>query len=99
MAAPQAAEVAEQPVAGPGRQAAARSLVVTLLAAALTAYVLVEVNMPLLPPLAELAVFGGLGLVLAFLGPAAAGEPAAGRSSGDRLFDWRWLDWRWLDWR
>ncbi len=97
MAAPQAAEVAEQPVAGPGRQAAVRSLVVTLLAAALTAYVLVEVNMPLLPPLAELAVFGGLGLVLAFLGPATGGKPPAGRGSGDRL-EGRWLDWHWLDW-
>ena len=35
-----------------------RSLLVAALATALTLYVLVEVNMPLLPPLAELAVFG-----------------------------------------
>jgi len=40
----------------------------TGLAALLAVYVLVEANIPLLPPLAELAVFGGLGLVLCFLG-------------------------------
>lgn len=39
-----------------------------LIAAALAVYVLVEVSIPLLPPLAELAVFGGFGLVLCFLG-------------------------------
>lgn len=64
-----------------------RSLLVAALATALTLYVLVEVNMPLLPPLAELAVFGGLGLVLCFLGTAgAAGKQSGGwRLAGDAL--------------
>ena len=64
-----------------------RSLLVAALATALTLYVLVEVNMPLLPPLAELAVFGGLGLVLCFLGTAgAAGRQSGGwRLAGDAL--------------
>lgn len=64
-----------------------RSLLVVALATALTLYVLVEVNMPLLPPLAELAVFGGLGLVLCFLGTAgAAGKQSGGwRLAGDAL--------------
>jgi TRAP transporter 4TM/12TM fusion protein len=56
------------------------------LAAALSLYVLVEANVPLLPPLAELAVFGGLGLVLCFLGPGAGGHGAGGAGgSQDRL--------------
>jgi TRAP transporter 4TM/12TM fusion protein len=61
-----------------------RSLLVTGLAAALSLYVLVEVNFPLLPPLAELAVFGGLGLVLCFLSPTAgsAGSADAGVQRG-----------------
>lgn len=46
-----------------------------LIAAALAVYVLVEVSIPLLPPLGELAVFGGFGLVLCFLGA----KPAASR--------------------
>lgn len=54
-----------------------RGMLVTGLAAALSLYVLVEVNFPLLPPLAELAVFGGLGLVLCFLMPMAGGGDAA----------------------
>ena len=43
-------------------------LIRLLIAAALAVYVLVEVSIPLLPPLGELAVFGGCGLVLCFLG-------------------------------
>jgi len=46
-----------------------------LIAAALAVYVLVEVSIPMLPPLGELAVFGGFGLVLCFLGV----KPAASR--------------------
>jgi TRAP transporter 4TM/12TM fusion protein len=67
--------------AGAARDGGWQGRIVTWLAAALCLYVLVEVNFPLLPPLAELAVFGGLGLVLCYLGtggpaPATAGRPA-----------------------
>ncbi|NBP80108.1 TRAP transporter large permease subunit, partial [bacterium] len=49
-----------------------------LIATALAVYVLVEVSIPKLPPLGELAVFGGFGLVLCFLGAAVpAGRVAA----------------------
>jgi TRAP transporter 4TM/12TM fusion protein len=47
------------------------------LAATLAIYVLVEANIPSLSPLAELAVFGGLGLVLCFLGGGMAPGNAA----------------------
>jgi TRAP transporter 4TM/12TM fusion protein len=57
--------------------AAWRGVLLTGLAAALSLFVLIEVNFPLLPPLAELAVFGGLGLVLCFLSPASGGGDAA----------------------
>jgi len=43
-----------------------------LVAAVLSVYVLVEVSIPMLPPLAELSVFGGFGLVLCFLGAKPA---------------------------
>ena len=46
-----------------------------LVGTALAVYVLVEVSIPILPPLAELAVFGGFGLVLCFLGA----KPSEGR--------------------
>ncbi len=49
-----------------------------LIATALAVYVLVEVSIPMLPPLGELAVFGGFGLVLCFFGAAVpAGRVAA----------------------
>ncbi len=81
MAAPQAAEAVEQSAGGSGRRA-----VVVLLATLLTLFVLVEVNIPLLPPLAELAVFGGLGLVLCFLGAGGPARPASGwRPAADAL--------------
>lgn len=43
-----------------------------MIATALAVYVLLEVSIPILPPLAELAIFGGFGLVLCFLGGAPA---------------------------
>mgnify|MGYP002641677804 CR=1 FL=1 len=43
-----------------------------LIATALAVYVLIEVSIPMLPPLAELSVFGGFGLVLCFLGTKPA---------------------------
>jgi TRAP transporter 4TM/12TM fusion protein len=49
-----------------------------LVGTSLAVYVLVEVSIPILPPLAELAVFGGFGLVLCFLG-ARPSESHLGR--------------------
>jgi len=48
-------------------QSAGRRWVISALAVALSLYVLVEVNFSFLSPLKELAIFGGLGLVLCFL--------------------------------
>ena len=53
-----------------------------LLAAVLTAFVLVELNYPLLSPLTELALFAGLGLVLCFLQEAEGANPRSRWVSG-----------------
>lgn len=66
--------------AGPRALAVGQAIRIAL-ATALAAYVLVEVSIPLLPPLAELAVFGGFGLALCFLGL----KPAASR--GQAILD------------
>jgi len=57
----------------PSAVAAGRPLLTAALATALALFVLVEANVPLLPPLAELAVFAGLGLVLCFVGTPGGG--------------------------
>ena len=64
---------AGQPDGEPAAVAAGRRLLTASLATALALFVLVEANVPLLPPLAELAVFAGLGLVLCFVGSPGGG--------------------------
>jgi TRAP transporter 4TM/12TM fusion protein len=61
-----AGQVVEGPVA-PVRENALRRWIVLTLAGALSLYVLIEVNFSLLPPLKELALFAGAGLILCFL--------------------------------
>jgi TRAP transporter 4TM/12TM fusion protein len=61
-------DAATRPLEPTGFSRVARLLVGT----ALAVYVLIEVSIPMLPPLAELAVFGGFGLVLCFLGAKPA---------------------------
>jgi len=56
--------------------AAGRQALLAGLATGLALFVLVEVNVPLLPPLAEMAVFAGLGLAICLLPTSGA---AAGR--------------------
>ncbi len=85
-------EPAVEGVVTPERPAAAaerkslRRWVIGILAAALSLYVLVEVNFSLLAPLKELALFAAAGLVLCFLSfplhPRVAGSPLAG------VLDW-----------